>query len=251
MKHLVLLALISVGAFAGNSDIPVRKIDNTSGQSGSSVRAGFIINDDHPQYEFKLETTYGSNSGIISVRHSNGDNNEEVISVDMASQQELDSYKYQVSAGIKGASDLAVFALDHADRAYGVAVDNSELIDLRTQQADQRMTAAEQELYSTTALSQGNKRAISQLDSRVTSLELDVEELREDMYRGVASAMAIGNLPTAPQGKWGFVAGVGRYGHKEAVAMGLSASGESLSIKTGVSYDNEEIGLSGSFGVWW
>lgn len=283
MKGIIsLLAIISFGAVAGLQDAPVDTIDNTSRETSGHVHAGFIINDDDPDHEFKLETTYGKNSGVISVRTSNGDNNEEVMSVDFASQKELEQERQFTNAQINGVNQAVNGAYSYIqyeseqsnqrDQDLAESISNTnQNVRQAIEEGDQRMTAAEQELYSTTALSKANEQgvadnrasatqnrkgvalnreAIAQTNKRIDNLALEVSDLRDDMYRGVASAMAVGMLQDAPAGSYGFVAGVGTYGSKEALAVGFSASGESLSFKVGATYDKEEVGAAASVGYW-
>lgn len=111
---VMLLTALPMSAMStgNNQDAPVWKIDNTSSVSPSYLRAGFVINDDHPLFEFKLETTYGANSGYITVRNSNGDNNENVSSVDFASQFELDNQLLYVESLVGSVSRTANLTLD-------------------------------------------------------------------------------------------------------------------------------------------
>lgn len=300
MKNIIsLLAIISFGATAGLQDAPVKTIDNDTFDAKTYIQSGFTINDDHPKYEFKLQTQYQKNNGVITIRTSNGDGKEDKFSIDMATQSELDREKLinktkfqgvengmqalqetikfdskgskerdeKLGEGIKAntdkiiktQSDLKATNKQVELNKVGVS-DNKQSISANKkiiQSNSQRMTKAEKELYSTTALSKSNaqgvasnKNAIAETNKRIDKLALEVSDLRDDMYRGVASAMAVGTLPTAPAGKYGFVAGVGTYGSHEAVAVGFSASGEAVSFKAGVTYDKEEVGAAASIGYW-
>ncbi len=272
MKYsLTLLVVFAFNVFAGLQDVPAIVIDNTTAKTSSGMTVGFIMNDDHPKWEVKQETTYSNNNGVISVRTSNGDNNEETMSVDFASQKELDNERHFTNSQINAVNNSIDGLFDYA--AYEV-----DRVNQVNNRQDNQITENERTIYQTTQLSEANKagvdqnrssinsnssrissnadginsnrKAIAGTNSRVDDLYYKYDELRDDMYSGVASAMAVGMLPQAPTGSYGFVAGVGTYGSKEALAVGFSASGEDVSLKLGATYDRKEVGAAASVGFW-
>lgn len=237
-KLVLLLSAVSFSSFANLTDAPVKTIDNTTRETPSSVQAGFIINDDHPKHEFKLETTYGKNSGVISVRTSNGDNNEEVMHVDMASQKELDAERSYTNSQIKAANNAIDGAFDYIQYEAEESKKRDASLQSGINENVKRMTAAEKELYSTTALSKANQSAIGSNSRSIASntaaiaknsqdidtLFSEVNRLDERMDSVIANSHAIANarpyLKAAGQTALGV--GVGFAGGKEAIAVGAA-----------------------------
>lgn len=226
MKKLLFLTFLFSSLSLAN-DIDVRTIEHTSKHRNNSITTGFIINDDHPTDEVKIETTYSKN-GVISFRTSTGDGNDKTGYVDYASQQELNAVNQNLSQAIHSSSTSNLRYIEYVReeteknaQAIGVnkAVTESNRVAttqnrIKNQQQDVRLTKAEQEIYSNTYAISQNKRQIDILSDRVDRLEDKVDSVLAASHAVTNSRPFINS-----KGDLAFGVGLGRSSDANAIAV--------------------------------
>ena len=207
-------------------------VDSNGEVSGVHMEDGNVVIDD---YDDRIETA-----------HQNHQHNQQQTQIDEntatneSQQNQIDHNETMAQQGMQTGNDALVNSIE-----------NGQAIDTNSQYINDN-TAAISNNASRIATNEENIKANS---LAIDDLYNQVDDLRDDMYSGVAAAIAIGSLPDAPAGKSGFVGGYGNYaGSGNAFAVGYSFTTEDSNWKgkAGASFDSAgEVGISAGIGYFW
>lgn len=210
----------------------------------------------------EMQTLYSDDGTVSLVTYTAAEGNEVNMvrsaseSIDFATQKELDATKAAQLVRDQGQDTLIQDNTDAIAENVKDIQTNKKSIETNTandqlyrQQADVRMTKAEQELYSTTARSVDNSRRLDKVEGRVSALEKDVDTVKKSL----ASMAAIAGL-VEPRyaGDTTISVGIAHASGYEAIALGATHNfSENVAVKAAAGTDSRLDEITATASVGW